>query len=707
MSTVPARTFLPLVESPLITAPQPIDEYADLAARLAATADGDAATVRSLLSLTHPDMADRVADVLDGRADLAPDALALLVAERPDLKGATGRLKAHLFPDVSGCHRFTRTVAALAYRPEAIDSDFLATERFTEAASAADPVALHGLLTPLLSAPSLAEPADAALGVLLTALRTTRPATSPLDLAADAARRRTRLTRIRTALVARREETLAELARHTAGLTLAASLWYDALTAAADTPEAAEEALRLAAGAASALSDGDGLDCDWPAVRARWQYVVAAAGNARSHPAVWDQAWAGAETTSDGSYWDPTQRALVAGHDLLVAHVRDRYSDHVTPPTPSWCWAAEPSGRALIHLIADHLTGHEGHSPLPHFDDAMLISFIQGLAKNRRTRVPGALHIHGLIAAVKAARSKTHFLARPGTENLGVVIPTRHEAHRIATAEDGENALASKVAQLAWLLEARPDARAEILLVDEDTDGASARAAAQVLVNHPQIRLTVSSRTEPGISTKGGAVLWGLAQLFGAGHTTLAYTDMDLTYPLDQLGLHLAALDRPGVAAVIGSRRLPDSHGYYPPAGPPATARLYQQAVHELLDLDVSDPQAGFKVFSAHALGSALPRVTDRRLSFDTELLAVLRRAGHTVAEVGIAALHRYVEGQAGTPRDYDEMLASVHQQSVRLGHDLGSRPTPVWRRIQAAGSLGAAAAKPAPVDVTLSFPPT
>ncbi|MEK8146140.1 hypothetical protein NKH18_47830 [Streptomyces sp. M10(2022)] len=32
-------------------------------------------------------------------------------------------------------------------------------------------------------------------------------------------------------------------------------------------------------------------------------------------------------------------------------------------------------------------------------------------------------------------------------------------------------------------------------------------------------------------SSKGGAVLWGLNQLHAAGHTTLAYTDLDLTYP--------------------------------------------------------------------------------------------------------------------------------------------------------------------------------
>jgi hypothetical protein len=55
----------------------------------------------------------------------------------------------------------------------------------------------------------------------------------------------------------------------------------------------------------------------------------------------------------------------------------------------------------------------------------------------------------------------------------------------------------------------------------------------------------------------------------------IAHTDLDLTYRLDRLGLLLAALDRPGPGAVIGSRRLPDSHGYYRPL-PPITGASFR-----------------------------------------------------------------------------------------------------------------------------------
>ena len=192
---------------------------------------------------------------------------------------------------------------------------------------------------------------------------------------------------------------------------------------------------------------------------------------------------------------------------------------------------------------------------------------------------------------------------------------------------------------------------------------------------------------------------------FASGHAVIGYTDLDLTYPLDQLGLLLAALGQPSAGAAIGARRLPDSHGYYPPAGPNPAAMLYQQAVRELLGLGVTDPQAGFKAFTASALHDALPRVADHGLSFDTDLLAAVTAAGRTVTETGVAALHRYTDGHAGTPRNYDVMLRAVYEQAVRHGHDPAERDTPAWDKIRAEGLT--AAARSRPVGVTISAAPS
>lgn len=704
--TVPARAFLPLADSPLLTgAAGRRAAAADLAVRLAEHAAADPATVASLLSITHQPTADRITAALDARDDLPTASLTLLIAHRPQVRAATARLKDVLFPSGDGaCHTFTRTVAALAHRPETLDSVFLSSDRFTRGAAAADPAALTALLAPLLTAPALPGPTDAALGLLLDARRAAG-AVSAFDRDGTTARERTRRYRITAELLARRAQTIRDVADHTGGLTRAAELWYDELLASATTPQLAAEALAWAVLAGQLLTTGQDPGTSWPAARARWDQAGAAARAARRHPDLWETAWQETAATDDGSAWDPVQRGLVTGYDLMVRHVRDTCPATDPVPTPGQFWATDPTGRALLHTVADHLTGHHGHSPLDHFTDTQLITFIRALSKTRRdTRLPGALHLHGLIAAVKAARSKTILLTRPATVNLGIVIPTRREAARIASsAAGGDDALTAKTAQLAWLLECRPDARAHLLLVDEDPDGASARSAAEhPPAGHPQIHLTLATRPDPD-STKGGALAWGLAQLRGAGPTTLAFTDLDLTYPLDQTGLLLGALDQPGTAAAIASRRLPDSHGYYPPAGPPPTTRLYQQAVHELLGLTAADPQAGFKVFDPAALDQVLPHVADRRLTFDTDLLTALQRAGHTVTEAGVAALHRWHDGTAGTPRDYDVMLTAVHDQALRHGLNPSNRATPVWDTIRNAGSLAAAAGSQPPIALPLT----
>lgn len=700
----PARAFLPLAESPLLNRHDAED--ADLAVLLATTADPEPATVRALLSITTTPVADQVARALDERTDLPLRSLALLVAHRSDAKRATAALRGRLFPDGTApgaCHTFARTVAALAHQPASVDDTYLASDRFRVSAAAADTAVLGELLAPLLDAGTLTGPAETGLVALLNA-RASRAPTAQVDLAGTNSLDRTQRHRVRAGLLARREQTIRELAQHTGGLTLTAELWFDALTAAVDTPAQASRALAIAANAADALASGDDPACDWPGARSYWRQVTATVRTTRAHPSGWEQAWQTAATTSDGARWDDTQRTLVAGYELLADHVQTAWGWTDNPPTPDHCWAADPAGRTLLHMVADHLTGHQTHSPLPHYDDRLLITFVHGLAKNGRDTIPADLHISGLLAAIKAARSKAALLARPDPADLGIVVPMRAETHRLATGPTSDDALTVKIAQLGWLLETHPDVHADLLLVDESTDGASARAAQAIQVDHPQIRVTITARPDDA-SAKGGAVRWGLAELAGSGRTVLAYTDLDLTYPLEQLGLHVAALDQLGIGAVIGSRRRPDSHGYYPPAGPTPTTVLYQRAVRDLLNLGVTDPQAGFKAFPAAALRAALPLVTDQNLAFDTDLLAAIKRSGYTVGEVGVATLHRYVEGGRGTPRDYDAMLNAVHRQALRHGLDLGARRTPTWDRIRRAGSLAAAALErpPTPAFVPLT----
>ncbi|RQW98993.1 hypothetical protein, partial [Micromonospora inaquosa] len=334
----PKRIFLPLAESPLLS--HHGEEDVDLAVLLATTADPEPATVRALLSITAALAADRIARALDERTDLPLTSLALLVAHRPDAKQATGALRGRLFPDSTSpgaCHRFARTMATLVHQPASVDDAYLDSERFRASAAAADPAVLEQLLAPILDGGTLTGPAQTGLLALLDA-RAGRVPTAPLDLAGATALDRARQQQVRAALLARREQTIRDLADHTAGLTLAAELWFDSLTATADTPAQASQALAVAENAANSLASGEDPACAWPAVRRRWQHVTAAASAAGAQPGGWEQAWQAAEFTDEGARWDDTQRALVAGYDLLANHVRSTWGSPDTPPTPDHYW---------------------------------------------------------------------------------------------------------------------------------------------------------------------------------------------------------------------------------------------------------------------------------------------------------------------------------------------------------------------------------
>ncbi|MER5281449.1 hypothetical protein ABT025_37850 [Streptomyces sp. NPDC002809] len=93
-------------------------------------------------------------------------------------------------------------MAQLAHRPKTIDHPFLASPRFAEAAATVNPQALNDLLAPLLAAPVLTEPADAALGALIQARSAAQIPENDLDQAAARARERTRSNRIGTELAA-------------------------------------------------------------------------------------------------------------------------------------------------------------------------------------------------------------------------------------------------------------------------------------------------------------------------------------------------------------------------------------------------------------------------------------------------------------------------------------------------------------------------
>ena len=722
--------------SPLFGRNVPAEQFGAIAISLAAHST-DPVVLHPLLALQPQPLAHHIAQTLDARTDLPLDTLARLVAAHPDIaRFAAARLRTHLFPASAGCHRFTQFVAALAHAPERIEAAFLSAPDFGDHARLADPAMLCDLLHQVLTAPRLSTPQHRAVAALAAARRQANPGNDPFLAEALPALNRTRLAELTDPIAALRTSLLNQLAVATGGLTRLLDLWFDTIVTTVHTEDDSHAATVFTttvercfattdATTASARIADDPFTRSHPAIAARWKQVCAAITHATSRTdlrARWDRAWREATSTAEGAVYPPQQRVLVAAYLLLTEHARAACNTHPLA-SPLYCWAVDPTGRALLHYAADALTGYQFHTPLDRIDDELLIAFVRGLAKNRRDRVPHDLHIRGTVLAVKAARSKSRILEDSQPLRIGIAVPMRDETARIgsrgAENSDGQDAVRVKLTQLAWLIDTQPDASVHVLFVDEGVPPASARATEQALSCAPHTRrvhatsvsyadAVAADHTLPphlrnpalaGVhdvatdTTKGGAVVWGLGELLRQGCDPVGYTDLDLTYPLEQIGLLISPLTAGSAAAAIASRRRPDSHGYYPPAGPNQVARAYRDAVAELLDMsEISDFQAGCKAFTAGLLARILPQMRDRHLSFDAELLLLTRLAGRTITEVGVSALHDYREGRTGTTRNYDSMLEAVQSHVIAHGIDPTRRPTPTCDLIRATGGITAAA---------------
>jgi glycosyltransferase involved in cell wall biosynthesis len=169
----------------------------------------------------------------------------------------------------------------------------------------------------------------------------------------------------------------------------------------------------------------------------------------------------------------------------------------------------------------------------------------------------------------------------------------------------------------------------EVIVVDDGSADRTAEVVARHAEDDPRIRLMRVGRLG-----KGGAIRRGV---LGARGAWRFMADADLAMPLDNLERFLRAVSGPAVPhIVVGSREAPGGQrlGEHPVRY--AIGRLFNWWVRMLVLPDVADTQCGFKLFSAAAAEALFPRLTTDGFAFDVELLALARRAGYEVREVGI-----------------------------------------------------------------------
>ncbi len=202
--------------------------------------------------------------------------------------------------------------------------------------------------------------------------------------------------------------------------------------------------------------------------------------------------------------------------------------------------------------------------------------------------------------------------------HLSIVVPCYNEARRLG---------ASLAAIRAWA--AAQDFDVDFVIVDDGSSDGTADLAARELAGAAH-RILRHARNRG----KGAALRTGMT---AAGGRFVLLTDADLSTPIDQAGLLLAAHEA-GAPVVIGSRKV---------RGADVTrhqswlrehmGKVYTWLSNVLICRGVTDFTCGFKSFTNSAAHDIFGRLREDGWAYDTEVLYLARRLGHRVVEVPVS----------------------------------------------------------------------
>jgi glycosyltransferase involved in cell wall biosynthesis len=203
--------------------------------------------------------------------------------------------------------------------------------------------------------------------------------------------------------------------------------------------------------------------------------------------------------------------------------------------------------------------------------------------------------------------------------DLSIVVPAFNEEHRLPPT----------LTRLAAYLAAGA-LRWEIVVVDDGSRDATCAVVEAAMATIPNLRLV---RQSPNRG-KGAAVRLGMLAARGQ---IRVMSDADGSMPPEQLPRLLAPIIACTAEVSIGSRYAPGAKtDVKQPLYRVLWSRIANSLVQRSLVPGVRDTQCGFKAFTAEAARDLFARGRIDGWAFDLEILALARRAGFAIAEVGV-----------------------------------------------------------------------
>jgi len=203
--------------------------------------------------------------------------------------------------------------------------------------------------------------------------------------------------------------------------------------------------------------------------------------------------------------------------------------------------------------------------------------------------------------------------------DLSIVVPAYNEEQRLPPTLD----------RLHAFLSAQP-LRYEIVVVDDGSKDKTCEVVEAAMTRIPHLRLV---RQLPNAG-KGAAVRRGMLAATGQ---IRVMCDADCSMPPEQLPRLLAPIIACKAEIAIGSRYAEGAKtDVKQPLYRVLWSRLANKVIQRSLVPGVRDTQCGFKAFTAEAARGLFSVAKIDGWAFDLEILALARRRGYSIEEVGV-----------------------------------------------------------------------
>lgn len=214
-------------------------------------------------------------------------------------------------------------------------------------------------------------------------------------------------------------------------------------------------------------------------------------------------------------------------------------------------------------------------------------------------------------------------MGEAGSTSLSLVVPVFNEEERLGRSGP----------KLAAFVVARGPG-SELVIVDDGSTDATREVAEDLRSRHPDAGVRLIRCPHRG---KGAAVRAGL----NSATTTLAgFCDVDLATPLDQFE-RLCGAALSGSVLVIGSRGVRSAQLVQRESGVrEALGRTYNRLLRLTLTPGIYDTQCGAKVATTSVWREILPYCRETGFAWDVEAVALARRRGIAVWELGVRWAH-------------------------------------------------------------------